>query len=393
MSSPPETASLRYGVRMFIESLKLQNYRNYESLDLKLADGTNVLYGDNAQGKTNILEAIYLCALGRSHRGTKDRELIQFDRDEAHVRLGARKDGVPVRIDIHLKKGRGKGVAVNGMPLRRMSDLFGELHVVFFSPEDLSIVKNGPSERRKFLDMELCQLDPVYTYHLANYTKVVVQRNHLLKDLEEKPELMDTLDVWDSQLVRYGSEVIRRRREFTSQIAEIVGRTHAGISGGEESLRVSYEPNVTEEEFAEKLRRMRPRDLGARATLSGPHHDDLKFEIGGIDVRRFGSQGQQRTAALSLKLAEIELVKMRTGDSPVLLLDDVLSELDTKRQVHLLAEIRNVQTIVTCTGLDDFILKNLHIDRRFLVRAGNVAEISDTVIPGAGAAAGQERGS
>lgn len=133
---------------MFIESLKLQNYRNYESLDLKLADGTNVLYGDNAQGKTNILEAIYLCALGRSHRGTKDRELIQFDRDEAHVRLGARRDGVPVRIDIHLKKGRGKGVAVNGMPLRRMSDLFGELHVVFFSPEDLSIVKNGPSERR-----------------------------------------------------------------------------------------------------------------------------------------------------------------------------------------------------------------------------------------------------
>lgn len=378
---------------MIIKSLKLQNYRNYETLDMELSPGTNVLFGDNAQGKTNVLEAVYLCASGRSHRGTKDRELIRFDCGEAHVRLEAEKDRVPVRIDIHLRKGRGKGVAVNGMTLRRVSDLFGVLHVVFFSPEDLSIVKSGPSERRRFLDMELCQLDPIYTYHLANYTKVVTQRNRLLKDLEEKPDLLDTLDVWDEQLVRYGTELIRRRREFTAQIADIVRNVHAGISGRTEDLIVSYEPNVTEDEFAEKLSRMRPRDLGARVTLCGPHHDDLKFEIGGIDARRYGSQGQQRTAALSLKLAEIELVRKRTGDSPVLLLDDVLSELDAKRQCHLLAVISDIQTIITCTGLDEFIQKSLHIDRRFFVSEGTVREISDTDDIAAGAVKSPERGS
>ena len=193
---------------MIIESIELKNYRNYERLHMDFSSGTNILYGDNAQGKTNILEAVYVCSTTKSHRGSKDREMIRFGEEESHIKLNVRKSGVPCRIDMHLKKNKAKGIAVNGVPIRKASELFGIVNVVFFSPEDLNIIKNGPSERRRFLDLELCQLDKVYVHNLVQYNKVLLQRNRLLKELNFRPEYEETLDIWDMQLVQYGKELI-----------------------------------------------------------------------------------------------------------------------------------------------------------------------------------------
>ena len=357
---------------MIIESIELKNYRNYDKLHMDFSHGTNILYGDNAQGKTNILEAIYVCATTKSHRGSKDKENIQFDRDESHIKLNVRKRDVPYRIDMHLKKNRAKGVAVNGVPIKKASELFGIVNVVFFSPEDLNLIKNGPAERRRFIDLELCQLNKLYVHSLVQYNKIVTQRNKLLKDIMFRPDYEETLDIWDMQLVQYGREVIRCREAFVSQLNDLIGTIHRQLSGEKESLHICYEPNVTADMFEDTLRKSRPSDLKQRTTSTGPHRDDLSFIINDIDIRRFGSQGQQRTAALSLKLAEIELVKKIVNDYPILLLDDVLSELDGSRQNHLLSGINHIQTMITCTGLEDFVNNRFRIDKIFKVVSGEV---------------------
>ena len=357
---------------MIIESIELKNYRNYDKLHMDFSHGTNILYGDNAQGKTNILEAIYVCATTKSHRGSKDKEIIQFDRDESHIKLNVRKRDVPYRIDMHLKKNRAKGVAVNGVPIKKASELFGIVNVVFFSPEDLNLIKNGPAERRRFIDLELCQLNKLYVHSLVQYNKIVTQRNKLLKDIMFRPDYEETLDIWDMQLVQYGREVIRCREAFVGQLNDLIGGIHRQLSGEKESLHISYEPNVTVDMFEDTLRKSRPSDLKQRTTLTGPHRDDLSFIINDIDIRRFGSQGQQRTAALSLKLAEIELVKKIVNDYPILLLDDVLSELDGSRQNHLLSGINHIQTMITCTGLEDLVNNRFRIDKIFKVVSGEV---------------------
>ena len=357
---------------MIIESIELKNYINYDKLHMDFSHGTNILYGDNAQGKTNILEAIYVCATTKSHRGSKDKEIIQFDRDESHIKLNVRKRDVPYRIDMHLKKNRAKGVAVNGVPIKKASELFGIVNVVFFSPEDLNLIKNGPAERRRFIDLELCQLNKLYVHSLVQYNKIVTQRNKLLKDIMFRPDYEETLDIWDMQLVQYGREVIRCREAFVGQLNDLIGGIHRQLSGEKESLHISYEPNVTVDMFEDTLRKSRPSDLKQRTTLTGPHRDDLSFIINDIDIRRFGSQGQQRTAALSLKLAEIELVKKIVNDYPILLLDDVLSELDGSRQNHLLSGINHIQTMITCTGLEDFVNNRFRIDKIFKVVSGEV---------------------
>ena len=355
---------------MFVESIELLNYRNYHQLHIDLHQGTNVFYGDNAQGKTNILESVYVCSTTKSHRGSKDRELIQFGEEESHIKMVVKKDGIPCRIDMHLKKNKAKGVAVNGIPIKKASELFGIVNVIFFSPEDLNLIKSGPAERRRFLDLELCQLNRLYVHSLLQYNKVVAQRNRLLKELEFSPSLGETLSVWDQQLVRYGKELIRYRFEFLEELNPVIREIHFHLSGKKEELSVLYEPNVTAEEFEETLNRSRLQELRQKMTLTGPHRDDLNFMVNGTDIRKYGSQGQQRTAALSLKLAEIELVKKIIRDEPVLLLDDVLSELDGKRQEHLLSEISNIQTLITCTGLDEFVESRFRMDRVFRVEEG-----------------------
>ena len=358
---------------MIIESIELKNYRNYGELHMDFSPGTNILYGDNAQGKTNVLEAVYVCSTTKSHRGSKDKEMIRFDKEESHIKMCVRKLDVPYRIDMHLKKNKPKGIAINGIPIRKASELFGIVNVVLFSPEDLNIIKNGPDQRRRFMDLELCQLNKLYVRALVQYNRVLLQRNKLLKELNFHPEYEETLDIWDMQLIQYGRELIRCREEFVGKLNDMVQKTHSQISGGRENLVLSYEPNVTAERFEEKLCFCRETDVKMRTTTTGPHRDDISFLVDNIDIRRFGSQGQQRTAALSLKLSEIELVKELVRDYPVLLLDDVLSELDGGRQEQLLAGIKEIQTMITCTGVEDFVNHRFPIDRIYKVVRGTVA--------------------
>lgn len=357
---------------MIIKSLELSHFRNYETLDLLFDKGTNILYGDNAQGKTNILEAIYLSATTKSHKGSKDKDVISFGEEESHIRTYLEKDGVEVKVDMHLRSNKSKGIAINGQKIKKAAELLGILNVVFFSPEDLSIIKNGPAERRRFVDMELCQLDSFYLYNLNHYNKIVNQRNKLLKDLYLNPSLRETLTIWDSQLVSFGSKIIERRRQFIEQLNDIIKDIHSKLSGGKEELVIQYEPDVEIEDFEKKLKYNQERDIKLKQTSAGPHRDDFSFLIQDIDIRRFGSQGQQRTAALSLKLSEIELVKKMTKDTPVLLLDDVLSELDSNRQNYLLNSIGDIQTIITCTGLDEFINNRFEINKIYKVTTGRV---------------------
>lgn len=371
---------------MIIKSLELADFRNYENLKIDFSSGTNILYGDNAQGKTNILEAIFVSATTKSHKGSKDKEIIRFGKEEAHVRTILERDNAEYRIDMHLRKNKSKGIAIDGQKIKRASDLIGKLNVVFFSPEDLSIIKNGPSERRRFMDIELCQLDQIYLNSLSKYNKLVVERNKVLKDLFEHPENSVLLDVQDKQLCEYGSVIIKTREKFIRDLNGIIRPIHEKLTGGKEFLSVYYEPNVTADEFEKKLRAARQKDTYAKQTTVGPHKDDFSFIVckenvsektenlqEGIDIRKYGSQGQQRTASLSLKLSEIEIVKKAKKENPVLLLDDVLSELDSNRQNYLLNTIGDIQTIITCTGLDEFVNNRFSIDKLFKVTEGTVS--------------------
>ena len=367
---------------MIINRIELTDYRNYERLELDFDKGTNILFGDNAQGKTNILEAIYVASTTKSHRGCKDSEIIRFGCEEAHIRTYLEKKDEKTRVDMHLRSSRSKGIAIDGQKIKKAADRMGLCNVVCFSPEDLNIIKNGPSYRRRFIDMELCQLDSFYLYNLNNYNKIVNQRNQLLKDLYFNPQLKETIPIWDEQLISYGNKIIERRRQFVCQLNDIIYEIHKKLSGGIEEIKIIYEPDTDEESYADKLKKNHDRDIKSKMTSVGPHRDDFSFETGNIDIRKYGSQGQQRTAALSLKLSEIEIVKSITKDTPILLLDDVLSELDSKRQRFLLDSIGNIQTIISCTGLEEFVNDRFTLNRVFEVNKGTVtlknSNISDS---------------
>ncbi len=368
---------------MIIHGLSLKNYRNFSFLDLYLNNGVNIFYGGNAQGKTNLLEAVYFCSTGHTQRTNNHKDLISFDENEAHIKLLTRygtedlnfsNDYYVDKINIHLKREQAKGIAVNGVPIRKLSQLFGRLLTVIFSPEDLSLVKAGPSERRKYMDMELCQISPVYCHHIQEYYRVLKQRNNLLKNIRHGKMDKDTLFVWDEQLIQNGIKIIQERKLFMERINIFAGDTHNAITNGNEALSILYKPNTEPEDFAEKLNKNYERDLSLQTTHTGIHRDDLIFMINGVDTRLYGSQGQKRTASLSAKLAEIELIKEKTGHYPVLLLDDVLSELDDKRQKYLLKNLHEYQSIITCTGLNTFI-DNLSTDYKvFKIENGNVSD-------------------
>lgn len=343
-------------------------------LALEFDPSTNIFYGDNAQGKTNILESVYMCSTTKSHRGTKDRDMIRFGEEESHIEAVVEKSGIMYQIDMHLKKNSPKGIAINKVPIRKASELFGIVNIVFFSPEDLNIIKNGPAERRRFIDLELSQLDKVYLNNLANYNRIVNQRNHLLKDIYHQEDLIETLDIWDLQLIEYGTKIIERRKKFIEQVNEIISDIHKKLTGNKEQIELVYEPNTGIFTLEQALKRSRERDLKMKSTSAGPHRDDICFLNKNIDIRKFGSQGQQRTAALSLKLSEIELVKRITKDKPVLLLDDVLSELDKHRQNYLLDSINDIQTLITCTGVDEFVNHRFSINKIFHVQNGQVVK-------------------
>ena len=360
---------------MYVNSLELSKYRNYDDLNISFDPGITILYGDNAQGKTNILEALYIAGTTKSHRGSKDKDIIKFDEDESHIRLNINKNDVGHKIDVHLRRNKNKYIAIDGGSIKKSGELLGLINMIFFSPEDLSIIKNGPSQRRRFINLELCQLNKIYFYNYVNYNKALEQRNTLLKQIAFDKKLTDTLDLWDAYLVQYGTEVINERQHFIDQLNEIVKDIHHHLTGGREAIEIGYEMNVTTEDYEKVLQKKRDMDLKYQSTQTGPHRDDICFYVNGIDVRTYGSQGQQRTAALSLKLAEIELVKSLIHDTPVMLLDDVMSELDSNRRNYLLDSIKDIQTVVTCTGYDDFIKSRLTIDRIYEVVNGNIKDM------------------
>lgn len=357
---------------MIIDSLELLNFRNYEREIFEFSPETNVLFGDNAQGKTNVLEGIYLCSTTRSHKGSKDREMIRIHTDDAHLRMFVVKDSIRHKIDVHLKKSKAKGIAIDGVPVKKSGDLLGISNIVFFSPEDLAIIQSGPDARRKFIDMELCQLDKMYLFNLTKYKQALRQRNELLKQISINPDLLDTLDIWNSQLIEYGTYVISARQEFVERLNGYIKDIHQSLTGGKESITLIYEPNVRKDLFAQELVVAEQKDLFTKTTNVGPHRDDLSFISEEKDLRKYGSRGQQRTGALSLKLTEIRIVEEKTGEKPILLLDDVLSELDRKRQNYLLEHIKGIQTIITCTGLEEFIKNGINIQKTFEIEAGRV---------------------
>lgn len=361
---------------MQIKSLELADFRNYEYLSVRFDESINIIYGANAQGKTNILESIYMCSSGKSHKGSKEKEIIKEGKTESHIK--AEFEGIygKERVDIHLKAGKGKGVALNRMPVKKISDLYGKIKVVSFSAEDLDIIKRSPSDRRRFLDMEICQIDPFYVEDLINYNRLRKQRNELFKLLEEeeskKEELTETLDIIDIQFAQFGKRIIERRKKFIEEINTIISDIHLNISSGKEKLKLIYEPSCGGDEFYEVLRKNRKKDIITKTTNSGPHRDDFSFFSQGRNMKIYGSNGQQRSCAISLKLSEIKIIEKEKKEKPVLLLDDVLSELDRSRQKKLLESLGQTQTIITCTGVDEFIEKEIGAAKKFYVEEGKI---------------------
>ncbi|MDO5110766.1 MAG: DNA replication/repair protein RecF [Clostridia bacterium] len=336
--------------------MKLHQYRSYESLSLSPVPGVNVIVGENAQGKTNAVEAVFLCALGRSHRTSRDSELIMRDCAGAYVGVQFQRGESLHEIEFKLKEGERRQVYVDKQAITRSAELMGQLNVVMFSPEDLSLIKGGPAERRRFVDMELSQLYPAYYRTLQQYNAVLKQRNALLKS---DTAGLDTISLWDEQLSRYGAFIMEKRAAFAQRLQAYGYALHSAVTDGRETLALSYAPNIEMEEtgypligkLMDSLSRCVGEDLRRGFTSVGPHRDDLSVLIDGAEARVYGSQGQQRTAALSLKLSQIELLRAETGENPVLLLDDVLSELDDMRGRLLLDALRACQSFITCTSL------------------------------------------
>ncbi len=345
---------------MRVQSLSLQNFRNYERASIAPDSGVTVFTGPNAQGKTNMLEALHLCCMGRSHRTPRDEELIRWGEPRARVQVRtAQRDGtheVTILLDKTQKK--RKTVRIGARPAERIGELFGHVCGVLFSPEDLSIIKDGPAERRRFLDMQLSQLRPAYFYSLQRAVRTLNQRNALLKNIARNPALLPTLDMWDEQLARVGGEIAAARREAVAFLDESARQAHASLTGGREELRLRYLSQTADaqnpaERLLERLHAARGEDLRRMTTTVGVHRDDMGVTINGKEARTFASQGQQRSAVLSLKLAQLEMAEQETGEAPILMLDDVMSELDPGRRRQLIERIDRVQTFVTCTDLSD----------------------------------------
>lgn len=345
---------------MRVKSLSLSQFRNYEQALIEPDAGVTVFTGPNAQGKTNILEALHLCCLGRSHRTSRDEELIRWGQPCARVGVTTeQRDGThEVSVSLSRAGRRRKMVRIGARQAERIGELLGHVCGVLFSPEDLQIVKSGPAERRRFIDMQLSQLRPAYFYALQRAMRTLNQRNALLRDIARDPSLLATLDMWDEQLAQCGALIAENRREAIQRLCALAASAHASLTGGREQLSLRYlspfaQAQDVREAMLSRLHSARGDDLRRMTTSVGIHRDDIGIAIDGKDARLFASQGQQRSAVLSLKLAQLELAMQERGESPVLMLDDVMSELDPSRRRQLIERIDRVQTFVTCTDLSD----------------------------------------
>lgn len=351
---------------MYIERLSLQNFRNYSDETFSFIPQTNLLYGENAQGKTNALEALYLFSIGKSFRTGQDREMIRFGEEAARAELVFSDAKRRQKIEIILRRDRKKQIKINGVVLRKLSELVGRLNVVLFCPEELGLVKEGPNIRRRFADIALSQLRPNYYHVLGLYHKVLEQRNSLLRKMkyEKNPALAETMFVWNEKLAAYGVQIAAYRKEFLEKLEQYAKKVHYEISG--EELSVSYRTKVgSKEEFLQKLSSNLAGEAEQGYTLYGPHRDDILLCINGQDAKSFASQGQQRTVVLSLKLAQADFLYEETGEYPVLLLDDIMSELDAGRRAYLAKKILNKQVVITCTDKEESLCgektKALHV--------------------------------
>jgi DNA replication and repair protein RecF len=365
---------------LFLKRLTVRHYRNYEHLELKADPSVNIFVGPNAQGKTNLLEAIYVLALTKSHRTSHDKELIGWNQESAYIAADIERKYGACLLELSIAP-KGKKGKLNGLEQKKLSQFVGTMNVVMFAPEDLAIVKGNPAVRRRFMDMEIGQVHPGYWYDLTQYQKVLQQRNNMMKSPHAPDPNM--LAVWDEQLAGYGVKIMKKRQSFIRKLQIWAEQLHAGITNGAERLRIDYLPSleaaeevdeaVAFEQFMVKLSKIRDQEIRRGTTLVGPHRDDLLFFINDKEVQTFGSQGQQRTTALSLKLAELELMMEETGEYPLLLLDDVLSELDSERQTKLIRTFQNkIQTFITTTGLESVHWDELSGASVFQVRGGDL---------------------
>lgn len=342
---------------MKILSLDLTNYRNYTNQSVQLQDGLNVIIGKNAQGKTNLLESIFLCAIGKSPRTTKDKDLIKWDNNFAKVSLNISKKLGKTSIDLYLFSNQNKAIKIDKIGIKKIGQLLGTFNAIYFSPDELKLIKESPDERRRFMDIDLSQFDKNYFYSLNHYNQVLQQRNKLLKNPDQNI-IKETLPIWDEQLSTYGATIILSRLKLIESLKVSAKKIHKYLTSDAEDLDLSYVGYTAENEkelkelLQRKLKENIEKDIHLGYTTVGPHRDDIKISANNIDLRSFGSQGQQRTASLTLKLAELETFKERLGEYPVLLLDDVLSELDENRQTKLLEFIKPIQTLLTCTDFE-----------------------------------------
>lgn len=344
---------------MYVKNLKLRNFRNYENLYIEFSEDINIIYGENAQGKTNILEAIYICASGRSHRTSKEVDMVKMGDKGYYIKVEIEKAEENDQIEILYDEEKKKKIRINEIPIKKIGNLMGHLNAVIFSPEDLLVIKEGPSERRRFIDITMCQLKPSYFYDLQQYMKILSQKNNLLKNIQSKNTSEDTLDIWNINLVKIGSRIIRARHYFIQEIEKVAAKRHEMLTDGEEVLTLKYSPSFKvdsfnsieeiEKSFVKAQDALLKRELAIGTTLCGPQRDDYEISLNGKGIKAFGSQGQQRTAVLSIKLAEIEIMRNEIGENPVLILDDVMSELDIKRQEYLIKGLGGIQTFITCT--------------------------------------------
>lgn len=345
---------------MYIKKVRLKDFRNYTDQTVELNDGLNVFAGENASGKTNFAESVYFAALGKSPRTSHSREMINWAAKQAFVNVTVSKKFRDHEISLSLDSKDKKRLLLDGLPCSKLSDVVGVLNVIYFSPDELKTIKEGPQERRRFIDISLCQQSKNYLYSLQKYNNVLAQRNKLLKSGFGTNTLKETLFVWDTQLAKYGAFIIKKRYLFVEKLKELAQKSHYSLSGGKEKLSLSYEcalgyddEEELAREFLESLKAAFEKDTELNFTTFGCHRDDLDITVDGVDVRKYGSQGQQRSAALSLKFAEIDLFGEELGEKPVLLLDDVLSELDENRRARLLEMSSSLQTVITCTEFDE----------------------------------------
>ena len=331
---------------MWINKIKINNFRNYKDLEIELNKGTNIFYGENAQGKTNIIEAIFLCSIGKSFRTNKDKELIKFDEENCAVEIYFEKSDRDGNISINI--GERKNIFVNKIKIKKLSELLGNINVVIFTPDDINILKGGPQERRKFLDVMISQLRPKYMHICSLYQKTLDERNTFLKNTENYN--YDLLDIYDEKLAEYGCEIYKYRNEFIKKIKNKIVNIHKNITNDKENIEIKYISNCEDkDEYLKLLKERRKLDFIKGYTTKGVHRDDFQIFLNELPVDVYGSQGQHRTAVLSLKLSELQVIYDEIGENPILLLDDFMSELDEFRRMNFLENIEDTQVIITCT--------------------------------------------